>query len=778
MHWLTLLWPLVAVLAIEFDVVRDLDANNTLSLLSGDANLFWGPYRLGNYFGIRPRTPWLLMLGLLWYSVDGYDGIANLRHAFEQGDASIRKANWIQYDPRLGGRQVIEDQLTHHTILIDFVKLEDGLSWAVLATATPHKGFELSKLAMVWYLGLEGSTKEGLSGYLNFKDLQDHAVHLDGISEELGLFDLLVYRQGRAPAVALDHGITGFDCEGLKHLLLHVPDGQVWRSHEIFGTLVQESVEQLVAQLATAQEQVPAHQLYVMRNLHDYEGNVHFIQGTFEGMGRLQVFYNAGLTPEHQRLGPESFGEAVKKTLTEVTKKWTSAFELQPPFVGRPYHEFAHECISGLLGGLSYFYGDHLVDRETKIDDLDDVEAAAAHKLAEGKFEGPHELFTLVPLRPFFPRGFYWDEGFHLLPLLNYDPELVVEILDSWFNLIDDDGWIAREQILGPEARLRVPEQFQVQSPEIVNPPTLMLAYVYLLELLEAGQLEDGPKIDLESVYPKLKKHFEFIRLTQIGMKDEFERPGQGYRWRGRTLTHCLALGLDDYPRPQPADVAELHVDLLSWVGVMARSLKLMAHRLGHEVDQEYFGEIEDNVTHDLGVLHWSDEHGCYCDTTLDEDEDDELVCHQGYISIFPFLTKFVPTDDEKKIGAIVDAIRDPERLWTPYGIRSLSKLDPYYATGENYWRSPIWVQMNYLVLDGLRHYYPHVELPKLKKKMARTYASLRENVVGNVYQQWQKTGFVWEQYDDTTGEHKGAKNFLGWTSSVVMMMEMPQKLT
>ena len=100
----------------------------------------------------------------------------------------------------------------------------------------------------------------------------------------------------------------------------------------------------------------------------------------------------------------------------------------------------------------------------------------------EGTFEGPYELFTLVPSRPFFPRGFLWDEGFHLLPLLNYDSDLVLEITKSWFNLIDEDGWIAREQILGKELRSRVPAEFVVQSPQIVNPPTLTLVLTYLLD--------------------------------------------------------------------------------------------------------------------------------------------------------------------------------------------------------------------------------------------------------------------------------------------------------
>jgi mannosyl-oligosaccharide glucosidase len=40
---------------------------------------------------------------------------------------------------------------------------------------------------------------------------------------------------------------------------------------------------------------------------------------------------------------------------------------------------------------------------------------------------------------------------------------------------MDDTGWIAREQILGSEARSKVPSQFQLQRPDIANPPTIFL---------------------------------------------------------------------------------------------------------------------------------------------------------------------------------------------------------------------------------------------------------------------------------------------------------------
>lgn len=76
-------------------------------------------------------------------------------------------------------------------------------------------------------------------------------------------------------------------------------------------------------------------------------------------------------------------------------------------------------------------------------------------------------------------------------------------------------------------------------------------------------------------------------------------------------------------------------------------------------------------------------------------------VCHKGYLSLFPFLLSLLPPDSPH-LGSVLDLLRDPQHLWSPYGLRSLSASHPEFATGENYWKGPIWIQMNYLALQAL----------------------------------------------------------------------------
>lgn len=43
-----------------------------------------------------------------------------------------------------------------------------------------------------------------------------------------------------------------------------------------------------------------------------------------------------------------------------------------------------------------------------------------------------------------------------MLHIGEWDNDLSLEILKDWISLIDEDGWVAREQILGDEARSKV----------------------------------------------------------------------------------------------------------------------------------------------------------------------------------------------------------------------------------------------------------------------------------------------------------------------------------
>ena len=59
----------------------------------------------------------------------------------------------------------------------------------------------------------------------------------------------------------------------------------------------------------------------------------------------------------------------------------------------------------------------------------------------------------------------------------------------------------------------------------------------------------------------------------------------------------------------------------------------------------------------------------------------------------------------------------------------------------------------------------------KVKELAVEIYGSLRHNLVTNIFSEFSRTGFFWEQYSDEDGHGQRAKPFTGWSALASLLL-------
>ena len=510
------------------------------------------------------------------------------------------------------------------------------------------------------------------------------------------------------------------------------------------------------------------------------EENFFVFSGVFELPFQVEVVFESDSATERTiPLSGPAFQENLMKHSDQFERKFERKFKLRKKGYSTDEIIFAQATLSNALGGIGYFHGSSKVTSDLI-------------KLPVDYWEG--SLYTGVPSRSFFPRGFLWDEGFHQLLISQWDSTISTDVIGYWLDLMNIEGWIPREQILGDEARTKVPPEFVVQHNEKANPPALFLP---IKSMRKQGLLDNDY---LRKLFPRLRAWYNWLNTTQAG------RLPSTYRWRGRDATtdrelnpKTLTSGLDDYPRASHPSDTERHLDLRCWMTVISGVMADISETIGKRSKKyrETYDYLRDEAL--LSQYHWSESSKSFADfgnhTKLavlrqvaakngmppnvvrkvqsKTGPQERFVDSVGYVSLFPFLLQLLDANSSK-LGDTLEHLRNPKELWSDYGIRSLSKSDSLYGKYNTehdapYWRGAIWINLNFLAVRALNH-YSQVDGP-YRDLCLQLYEQLRNNIIKNIFDNYRKTGYVWENYDDKTGAGKGCHPFTGWSSLVVLMM-------
>ncbi|KAJ3256563.1 Processing alpha glucosidase I [Boothiomyces macroporosus] len=373
--------------------------------------MFW-VNRPNLYFGTRTRAPETLLNGLMWFGVNeiGERAWENVRHTCEQ-DETLSGYAWNKHNGLDYGSQIIKDNRYNVAIKTEFIKVAGagGADWAVRITGEPLDAEKSSDISLIYYLGLDGN-----DGELRVASNDEDSVKILGDASYLKNFKFLVNDRANTHPSSAKINVARYKIDG----------GNVWQVKDlVVSNIVQ--VAQRINNLNTS----PA-ELFKMDDPEAANPNLIVVQHMLTAPFVVEY---ALITQDNS--GEIYFGESLSKLLEIYESKFDNEFENVFELAKKGYDEsqvqFGKMLLGNMLGGLGYFYGSGIVDNSPEIEedlensdyfegDVDDQEK----EVYGPALTAPYKLFTGVPSRPFFPRGFLWDSGFDQLLISEFNAEI------------------------------------------------------------------------------------------------------------------------------------------------------------------------------------------------------------------------------------------------------------------------------------------------------------------------------------------------------------------
>jgi putative isomerase len=133
-----------------------------------------------------------------------------------------------------------------------------------------------------------------------------------------------------------------------------------------------------------------------------------------------------------------------------------------------------------------------------------------------------------------------------------------------------------------------------------------------------------------------------------------------------------------------------------------------------------------------------------------------------NWVSIMPLWCGIA--DKEQAVEMIDKNLLNPARLWTPYGIRSLSADEKMYSPdiargNPSNWLGPVWIIACYMAWCGLNNYGYDDKA-----------SELAQNVVKMLADDYRSNGLLHEYYHPETGKGICGPGFLNWNLLACIM--------
>ena len=314
-----------------------------------------------------------------------------------------------------------------------------------------------------------------------------------------------------------------------------------------------------------------------------------------------------------------------------------------------------------------------------------------------------------------------WDAFFHALAYRHVEMHLAQDQIRIVLDHQREDGMIP-DAIHDEGAVTHL--DYPVDA-DVTKPPLIAWAAYKLYE-------QDGDREFLDEIYEPI------VRWNNWWF-DNNDTDGNGLC----EYQHPYSSGLDDSPLWDDGMPVQ-SPDLNTYLYLQQEALAKIAGVIGKEEDAEMWRGRAATMARRMIDLVWDAESGLFWAT-----RNGSRVNVRTPFNLFPLITGRMPPEISDRLVA---HLTDERQFWSRYPVPTVAMNDPKYDPHEM-WRGPTWVNVNYLLIEGLQR-SGYADLARELRRRTLDLICCRDD--------------IYEYYDPMTGENPPkAASMFGWSSAV-----------
>ncbi len=338
---------------------------------------------------------------------------------------------------------------------------------------------------------------------------------------------------------------------------------------------------------------------------------------------------------------------------------------------------------------------------------------------------------VLTPSKIHYVGVWQWDALFHALAYRHAHPLLAKDQLRILLDHQREDGMLP--DAIHDEGTITHLD-FPVDA-DVTKPPLLVWTIWKIFEIT-------GDREFLQETYEPAVKWINW-------WLEHNDRDGDGLCEYG----HPFSSGLDDSPL-WDGGMPVCSPDLNTYLVLQMQYLNRIAVEIGEVSAAEEWSRRARILSERMDLLLWDEDSGMYLAR-----RNGEAIRLKTPFSLFPLLTGLI--SEERKVR-LVEHLDDDSSFAANFPVPSVAMDEPVFDA-EQMWRGPSWVNVNYLLVEGL---------------ITSGYAEEARKLRRITLEKLMRFPDFYEYYNPVTGEPgKKAAPVFGWSAALFIDMALQESL-